>query len=765
MASAATTTRRFTRPSEIPPLRRHPFEPDELDEARCAFNKALWHSQDELLRQRDRQVEENLRMLHGQHWIAWSDLRQRFVDIASTLSDDEKRWRHFPVLNRLFLWFVLLHARMNENPPVLSWQAGPDRIDALLAETADVLFKHLWYDVEMLEVLDRLTAWMIPSGRAYLKSRIDPMKGDPILARGPAVLQLVGPDGEPIERYVDDVPWGPDEAGEWRPRAALVQDGDDYAVRPTGFPHVIYEGGLEVDVLTCLEVRGEWGEHTPWHRKAWHTHRSLLTPLQAYEMFGMELEPDVRGEDAESVGILWRLLHGSGLFGAADSRVEGYSREPGTEFVTIYETWFRPSRLPGMQRTPESPGGRLLITTGGGVVIRDGVRPAAFRYTSPIRCFDMVSLPGRPQGTSPQEFLNGPIRTRNRLHAQAINVAAKMANPLRIVDRSAGIQAGDIKGIPGEEILADRSRSRGPVVEFVAPPAIGSDVYQVSDRLATEVDQIGNISGTEGTPPTRDPSGELVKELRFNADRPIAATMRRMVIELGRMAEDWIALLPLIYDREKVISIVGEDGIDRTITVYPMLFEQGKVNVKPEIESMLPESRAERQQRAYMLWKDGAYGDPTSPEAINKFLEEARFPHMSRLVRPGGVDRSTAAQNVGRLLQGASALEIPILPWYDLRVHIDVLERFLKSPEFLRADRSVQEQCALYWSLLREALIERQLMDEAQALAAQARAARQQAATPSEAMAASEAAPPAGFEAPPEATPAAIAIPAASVTP
>src|SRR5690606_20635618 len=97
MASAATTPRRFTRPAEIPPLRAHPFEPDGYDAERCAFNKALWHSQDNLLRQRDRQVEENLRMLHGQHWIAWSDLRQRFVDIASTLSDDEKRWRHFPV--------------------------------------------------------------------------------------------------------------------------------------------------------------------------------------------------------------------------------------------------------------------------------------------------------------------------------------------------------------------------------------------------------------------------------------------------------------------------------------------------------------------------------------------------------------------------------------------------------------------------------------------------------------------------------------------
>src|SRR4051812_33738948 len=189
---------KFSKPSDLPPLRPSPFAGDAYDAERVDYVLGLWHSQDNLLRNRDRQVEENIRMLHGQQWIVWSNLRGRYVNLAEHLTDDEKRWRHMPVLNRLLVWFVLTHARMTENPPVLTWQPGPDRADALLAEVCDPLYKYIWRDTGMIEVLDRLFSWMIPGGRAYLKSRIDPFKGDPIPTRGPAVMRLLDAAGQPI---------------------------------------------------------------------------------------------------------------------------------------------------------------------------------------------------------------------------------------------------------------------------------------------------------------------------------------------------------------------------------------------------------------------------------------------------------------------------------------------------------------------------------------------------------------------------------------
>lgn len=723
MSSAAIKGLRFRKPSEIPPLRADPFAPDALDKRRAEWVMGLWHAQDERLRARDRQVEENVRMLLGQHWIVWSKMRQRYVDLAEHLSDDEKRWRHMPVLNRLFLWFVLTHARMNENPPVITWQPGPDRIDAELAEVMDPVFKYLWRDVGMMEVLDRLTSWLIPSGRAHLKSRIDPTRGDPIEARGPATLQLLGPagspilgaDGSPIQREIPDAPL--DQAG--KPLARLTGDPTDPQPEFTGDPHMFAEGVIDVDVLTCLEVRGEWGEHIPWHKKGWHIHRSLLTPLQVWETFGIEVEPDVRGQSNESIGVLWRMLHGSGLFGAADSERVGETQE-GQEFVTVYELWQKPGRFPGTQRTPQSPGGRLTIVTGGGHCFRDGVRNAPFKYTSPIRCIDFTNLPGRPQGTSPQEMLNGPVRTRNRLYAQGIAHATLLANPVRILDRGAGIEPGTIRNVPGEEILADRSRSTAPPMEYVQAPLLGPEVYEGADRLASEVDQLGSISGTEGSAPTEDASGELVKELRFNSDRPLAAPLKRMVTELARLGEDWKVMIPLVWDQEKVLQIVGEDGIGRTLTVWPHLFEDGTVNAEPEVESMLPEGRGERQTRMFRFWQSGVWGDPRSPEAINTFLQLARFPHMGQAVRPGGADRSTAEQNVGRLLQGVPAVEIPVFEWYEHALHLMVLERFMKSPEYLKIEPDVQQEFVTFREIMRMAEAEKAIREASRQLAVQA---------------------------------------------
>jgi len=643
--------------------------------------------------------------------------------VAEQITDDEKRWRHFPVLNRIFLWFVLTHARMNENPPVITWQAGPDRVDALLAEVMDPVFKYLWRDVGMAEVIDRLTSWMIPAGRVHTKSRIDFSKGDPIEARGPGQLELLNPqgaqilgaDGQPIRRQLDNLPLGSDG----QPLARLTGDASDPTTEFTGEPHVFNEGGLEVDVLTALECRGEWGEHIPWHKKAWHIHRSLLTPLQAWEAFGVELEPDVRGEAAENVGILWRMLHGSGLFGASEGKSR-FDVGSSQEFVTVYELWQRPGRFPGTQKGPGQPGGRLTIATGSNVVVRDGQRNAPFRYTSPIRCYDFVNLPGRPSGSSPQEQINGPVRTRNRLAAQEIGHATQVANPVRIIDADSGIEEGQIPNIPGAEVVAHRSRSNNPPLEYVSPPPLGREVGDAKNALSMEIDQLGSIHGTEGSPPTEDASGELVKELRFNSDRPLAAPMKRMVTELSRMAEDWRVMVPLFWDQKKIIQISGDDGIARTLTVWPQIFVEGTVNAEPEVESMLPEGRGERQARMFRFWKEGVWGDPQAPEAINTFLELARFPHMNPATRPGGVDRSMAEQNVGKLLQGAPANTIPVFEWYDHGIHRMVLERFMKSPEFLKLDLPIQQEMVTFREVLIEAAQQAMLLEAERELMVQA---------------------------------------------
>lgn len=699
----------------VPPLREQLFAPDAYDAKRIALVKGLWHGQDELLRRRDRQVEENIRMLAGQHWAVFNPYLQKFLDITQWMTDDERRWRQRPVINRVLYWYILTHARLTENPPIITFQPSTgDRMDAELAEVSDTIFKTKWREVGMQEVLDRLMAWMIPGGRAHLMSVVDPRKGDLITYQQPARLGLLGPDGNPIhgddglpiERVVDNVPF--DREG--NPLAELTPDG----VNILGEPHTEYGGDLRVDVLSCLEVRGQWGPQ-PWHEKSYHVVRSFLTPEEIHELFGVDAQPEEVGSD--DPGYLRRLLFGSGFFGAA-------SQKPGSEFaetsmqegfVEVLSLWRRPCQFPGMQETPQSNGGRLLVVTKD-KVLRDGVRPFRFAAASSVRTFDFVNVPGRPSGTSPQEMLNSINRSGDRMMANILEHSNLVANPVAILDQHSGLQNTEFTNKPGARFTATR-RPGIPAMEWVPPPNLGRDVYQAFSMLFGEFEKLGNIEGAEGAAPTSDPSGKLITELRYNSDRFLGGTARRTVEELGRMASDWIVILGTLWNVEKVIEYAGEDTVPRTIAVYPELFREGKVNVVPDVESMLPENRAERISRVNQMYQMGAFGQPGTPQAVQKWLEMARFPHLARTAWPGGVHVTTAQQENGKLVRGAQAIEIPVYEWYDHLVHLAVHDNYMASPEFLRLPPPVQTQFVIHRQMHQQALI-----------LAQMNAAKQQAA-------------------------------------
>jgi hypothetical protein len=286
-------------------------------------------------------------------------------------------------------------------------------------------------------------------------------------------------------------------------------------------------------------------------------------------------------------------------------------------------------------------------------------------------------------------MLNPIQRTYNRGIAQILEHRNLTTNPILILDEQTGLEEEQITNKPGLIIKATRREGVVPL-EYVQPPRLSEDVYKTQTMLADELNFLGNIEGSEGAPPTRDASGELVKELRFNQDRFIGPTMRRAVHTMRRMVEDWTVWLPVIWDEEKIIGFAGADQVVRTVMVYPEMFDTGSVNVHVDIESMLPEGRGERQAKVARLYQDGLLGLPGSPEAQKRFFELSRFPHMGRSYQPGGIHKVTAEQENGRLAQGTPADQVPVLPWYDHAVHLMVHEEFMSAPEYLKLPREIQ---------------------------------------------------------------------------
>lgn len=684
---------------DIPPIRADALTPDDQDSNRIAWVNFLWDSQDQSLRSRDRMIEENIRMLAGQQWTVFNNLLGRFVDVTRWMTDEEKRWRQRPVFNRLMLWFIITHARMTENPPIVTFVPGPDRIDAELAATMDIIWKTKWREVNMTDVWDRAASWLIPSGTVYLRSRLDLEKGPLESMVGRSAVPITGPDGNPLmeddqfvmsDQEFDDVPLN--EVGEPfgtdGPLAMLTPDG----LMRNGAPFTGRKGDLTVDVFNALQVRGEWGPR-PWHEKRWHAIRTFLTPQEIFERWGVDTVGEAE-TTADGTGALERLLFGKGFFGAADALFgsDFAGAQMPEQLVEVFEVWHRPLGIPGlelgMEESEEKPGGRLLLTTRT-KVLTDDQRPVAFKYTSPIRCYDFVRIPGRPSGSTPQEAMNGPARAYNRGWAQILEHRNLVTNPMGVIDSQSGLEETEITNEPGVFHVASRLPNV-PAIEWIAPPPLGQDVYQTQALLLNEIMDLGQITGTEGEAPTMDASGELVKELRFNSDRFLGPTMRRSVEEFGRLVEDWIALMPMIFDREQLLSYAGDDNVARTITVLPELFVEGKVNIVPDVESMLPEGRGQRQNQITSMYSNGLFGPVGSPVAVKRFFELSRFPHLDRAKKFGGIDRITAEQENGQLLQGTDPREIPVHEWYDDMIHLMVHEDFMKSPEFLKQKDQIQ---------------------------------------------------------------------------
>jgi hypothetical protein len=670
---------------------------DSLDTMRVQLVQDRWNAQNDVRLPFERQVEEHCRLLAGRQWDVWSDTLGRFIDVTALFSEEEKLFRQRPVVNYLAYWYLLTHARLTENPPILTFQpATADRSDAMLAETLDTIFKTCWADAHMSEAMDRLMAWVVASGSGFVKSYPDLTKGQESPRVGPASVTLEHPEtGEPTEYDLDqDVPY----SAEGEPQFEIHQDeqGDLHAV-PTAEVEYEKDGAVCVAVLNPVQVRGEWNSR-PWHEKAWHIHRDYYTVADVERIWKIAATADTQSGmpdmgSGNQPGYLERLLFGGGYFGATERGGNGMlaggnaglasNSAIDKGFVRVDEYWEKASPENNWQ-------GRHLVVTGT-MVLHDGPNPfPKLKGPSPIRCFQFVGMPGRPAGTTPLEFLVPLQRQMNRGWAQAMEHQALMTNPAILADDSAGLDDEQFTMIPGM-IVHGGMRDGKPMVGAFQPPTLSVDFWKTQEMVRDTLMFLGNISGTEGDAPTDSASGELVSQLRANSDRFIGPTARQMVTELARMADDWTAILSVIWTRPKLILTAGEDNVAQTVAVEPELWS-GNANAVPDVGSMLPESRQAKQQRLMAAFTGGLFGNPADPSVAEKVRPLFNFPDLGRAMQPGGVDASTAQQALGKVLLGQPAASIEFFEPYKMPIWLDIIGAHIASPEFLRNSPEVRAE-------------------------------------------------------------------------
>lgn len=681
--------------TKAPPIREQADQPDEFDGERIALViDQRWRAQDGLLAQRDRQIEENIRCLAGRQWDVYSPVLGQYVDPTRYMTDEERRWRQRPVVNLLAYWFMLTHARLTEQTPALTFQpATADRLDEMLAQAADPIFKTQWADAGMDGVYAATVAWLVTAGEAYVETGVDlsrgPARQQPV---GPSVLSMEGADGAPIERATGPVPY--DRAG--NPLARLVPpDTEDgaYGYEVTGDAATEREGELAPRVRSPLEVRAEWGADTAWEDKRWICTLSYLSPDVVREQYGVDVPADTLG--GQNAGFLERLLFSAGIHGASNARAGseyGSGVTPAEQYVAVYAMWEQPCDA--------YREGRLLVVTRDRV-LHDSVRPFATKAAGPIRRAQFVQQPGRGGfASTPLEHMIPIQKAYNRGWAQILEHRNLCTNPILITDVASGI-GEQVTNAPGSRIEIDMQQGVPNPAYYLTPPSLPSDVWRVQAQLRDELFLIGSMMGAEGSAPTDDASGELVSQLRYNSDRPVSVAARSLFQCFAGVAEDWLAILPLIWTDEKVLAYAGDDQIYKTLAILPEMWS-GSVDVRPDLVNARLEDPTVKQQRALLLYDKGALGMPGSPEASERLFDLAKFPHAARFGMQGGPDAATCRQALGKIAQGADPAAVPLFPWYDYAVWVKLTRDHLASPEYLAYEEPTQQAFAQFFVMLQQ---------------------------------------------------------------
>src|SRR5574341_930611 len=683
-----------------PPLRQQPDQPDDGDSDRAQFYNRLWESQRYALMPFHLQIEENVRMLLNQQWLMFNPSLGMYVDVATWFTDAERRWHHWPVLNKEIGWFILTHARMTENSPVFTYVPGPDAEDAQLAEALDTLIKYEWRRMAALDSLSRILAWVLAAGRAYSHLYVDPSKGPwvphmveqlevPVIDAGGTVARMQLMPNVPVTKDGEPTIWiTPDGPG---PRPDPLNPGQPMR------PHFRRKGQLCLEPLSPFEVRGKWGP-APWHQKRWHALERWMTTEQVKERFGVDLKPT---GSASMERATRELLYSGNLYnpgGIMPFWGVGPSDALG-QLCQVRFYWEAPTSIddPQLEEQPDSPGGRFLVLGNNDTILFDGPRPVAYPHVSALYAYDFVRVPGRNQGMSTLETLHGPQRTINKLEKSDLRHEHLLSDPKPIVDTGSNVDEWDNE--PGKAVKVRRRAGILPV-EFLTPPPRGEATARLKVEAWTRFDQLAMTKSD--VVPGPDPSGELLKQLRYDADRPLGSTQRAIVEELVRVQETMLILLPLVYDRPQLLSIMGDDNLALNVMLYPEMFVPESVNVQGDLESMYPESRAERQERVTGWYERGLFGPVGSLEAVSKFFEMGRFPHYARAGKLGGEDFARAERDLGLLVNGAPAASIPVFPWYNSDVEIMVCEKLMKTQRFRSLPPQVRANIVAHWSAHKE---------------------------------------------------------------
>lgn len=593
------------------------------------------------------QVETNARALAGRQNDEWDPELGQYVDLSTVFAPADERWRQNPVFNWLRQTFYSHSlAKLTENIVQLgAMPATADHAAQVTASLFDPLYKYEWQQMGMAELNFTHYGWLLTAGESVLKLRWDPDRGDWWEFYGDRTVE-VGPDQSPPLEFAGTI------------------------------PERIRLGDLACDCLCPTSVLYPYGPE-PDHLKPWVMQEYLLTVDEIFARFGVKVEPDAGAATNDS---LIRMEYSS-FYGNPGSPMGGqWGWEGGPTVVTehkvrVFERWQR--------ATPQEPYGRVTIV-GGGQLLSDDINPYVEigrreKVIIPFFRFPKPDLPFRQEGGTDVESLLPVARAKNRVWGSMLDQQSANEQPALIFNRNL-IDEQEVANVNlvGARIPTDGNPKE--VADYLRVPELSAASKELHALLQRELEDMGHIGqGTMGQPVTESASGELQREVRFDADRPWGATLRLHSYIWERFGQAMVDICAVCMEDERVLAMAGEDQALQFLTVRGELF-QGAINVRVQPESMVLETRQDKQNRLIQMLNAAAALQPVNPEYAELLLSTLNYPNLQRVTQRGGPAYSLAQRDIATLIATGQMPAVWIEQ--DHGVYLRLIQEYMQTQAF-----------------------------------------------------------------------------------
>lgn len=382
----------------------------------------------------------------------------------------------------------------------------------------------------------------------------------------------------------------------------------------------------------------------------WVIDESVRSPEYVEEHYNAKLQPDAPAQ----VGIVESGLHRTAVDNAGGNHVG----------VRVFELWEAPSAA--------NPQGRRMVWAADKLLYEGPNEYGAIPYVM----FPGIVVPGR---FWPDAVVTGlrPIQARwNKMISQVAENLSKFGNPSLMIDALSGVK---YSGVPGEEIRANFGGQQAPV-QFLQPPSMPGYSFNFMEQIQNAFREIsGQYEVSQGTVPAGVTAASAISLLQEQDATRLGPDVEMLEVAIGNIGQRVLQLMAAYYTTERIIVVVGEDGIVDVDTFRADAgFQVPNVSVQPL--STFPRSIAARQaairDTLNLLLQ---YGVPIESGALAKTLKDMQVGGLENLVLSTVVDTTQAQREWVDFLRGVTPT---ISEVDDDDTHIAVHENNAKTSRF-----------------------------------------------------------------------------------